>query len=85
MIAVWYRLYVTLHVTKADVRLSITNVYINLPHQGQLIKGTVHLHLVPRSRMSGAILPFPQYAFMAWCSVKAQEKLYRLRELNYMF
>jgi hypothetical protein len=22
--------------------------------------------------MSGAILPLPQYAFMAWCSVKAQ-------------
>jgi hypothetical protein len=22
--------------------------------------------------MSGAILPVPQYAFMAWCSVKAQ-------------
>jgi hypothetical protein len=27
--------------------------------------------------MSGAIPPFPQYAFMAWCSVKkAQGKLY---------
>jgi hypothetical protein len=26
--------------------------------------------------MSGAILPFPQYAFMAWCSVKAQGQLY---------
>jgi len=33
---------------------------------------------VLRSRMRGAIspLPFPQYAFMAWCSVKAQGKLY---------
>jgi hypothetical protein len=26
--------------------------------------------------MSGAILPIPQYAFMAWCSVKAQGQLY---------
>jgi len=31
---------------------------------------------VPRSRMSGAILLLPQYAFMAWCSVKAQGQLY---------
>jgi hypothetical protein len=27
-------------------------------------------------RMSGAIPPLPQYAFMAWCSVKAQEQFY---------
>jgi hypothetical protein len=27
-------------------------------------------------RMSGAILPLPQYSFMAWCSVKAQGQLY---------
>jgi hypothetical protein len=26
--------------------------------------------------MSGAIPPLPQYAFMAWCSVKAQVQLY---------
>jgi hypothetical protein len=26
--------------------------------------------------MSGGIPPFPQYALMAWCSVKAQEQLY---------
>jgi hypothetical protein len=26
--------------------------------------------------MSGAISPLPQYAFMAWCSVKAQRQLY---------
>jgi hypothetical protein len=35
-----------------------------------------HLHLVPRSRMRGAILPLPQYAFMAWCWLKAQGQLY---------
>jgi hypothetical protein len=34
------------------------------------VKLTTHLHLVPRSRMSGAIPPFPQYASMTWCSVK---------------
>jgi hypothetical protein len=26
--------------------------------------------------MSGAIPPLPQYAFMAWCSVKIQGQLY---------
>jgi len=26
--------------------------------------------------MSGAVPPLPQYAFMAWCSVKAQGQLY---------
>jgi len=26
--------------------------------------------------MSGAILSLPQYAFMAWCLVKAQGQLY---------
>jgi hypothetical protein len=26
--------------------------------------------------MSGAIPPFPQYAYIAWCSVKAQGQLY---------
>jgi hypothetical protein len=35
------------------------------------VKLTTHLHLVPRSRMCGAIPPLPQYAFMAWCSVKS--------------
>jgi hypothetical protein len=25
--------------------------------------------------MRGAILPLPQYAFMAWCSVKAQRQI----------
>jgi len=33
------------------------------------VKLTTHLHLVPRSRMCGAIPSLPQYAFMAWCSV----------------
>jgi hypothetical protein len=32
--------------------------------------------------MSGAILPLPQYAFMAWCLFKAQGQLY-LYLLNY--
>jgi len=35
---------------------------------------TTHLHLVPRSRMRGTILPLPQYAFMAWCSVKKKHR-----------
>jgi hypothetical protein len=41
------------------------------------VKLTTHLHLVPRSRMSGVIPPLPQYASMVWCSVKkAQGQLY---------
>jgi hypothetical protein len=28
--------------------------------------------------MNGAIPPLPQFAFMAWCSVKAQRKIYLL-------
>jgi hypothetical protein len=40
------------------------------------VKLTTHLHLVLRSRMRGAIPPLPQYAFMEWCSVKAQGQLY---------
>jgi hypothetical protein len=34
------------------------------------VKLTTHLHLVPRSRVGGAIPPLPQYIFMAWCLVK---------------
>jgi hypothetical protein len=36
------------------------------------VKLTTRLHLVPRSRMHGAILPLLLYAFMVWCPVKAQ-------------
>jgi hypothetical protein len=34
------------------------------------VKLTIHLHLVPRSRMRGAITPLPQYVLIAWCLVK---------------
>jgi hypothetical protein len=40
---------------------------------------TTHLHLGPMSRMPGAISPLPHYAFMVWCSVKAQGQLYDIR------
>jgi hypothetical protein len=43
---------------------------------GKGVKLPTHLHLVPRSRVRGDIPPFPQYAFMAWCSVKAQGHFY---------
>jgi hypothetical protein len=39
---------------------------------------TAHLHLVPRSRMLGAIPPLLQYAFMAWSLVEAQGRPYLL-------
>jgi hypothetical protein len=45
---------------------------------GRSVKLNTHL-LVPRSRMSGVISQLPQYAFMAWCSVKAQGQLTVLR------
>jgi hypothetical protein len=38
------------------------------------VKLTTHLHLVPRSRMRGAISPLPQYS-MTWYSVIAQGKI----------
>jgi hypothetical protein len=34
------------------------------------------LYLMPRSRISRAIPPLPQYVFTAWCSLKAHEQLY---------
>jgi hypothetical protein len=40
------------------------------------VKLTTNFHLVPRSRMRGAIRPLPQYTFMTWFLVKAQERLY---------
>jgi hypothetical protein len=44
---------------------------------------TSYLHLVPRSRMRGAISPLPHDVFMAWCSIKAQgHALKALRTLN---
>jgi len=37
------------------------------------VKLTTHIHLVPLSRMRGAIHPLPQYAFMAWRLVKHRD------------
>jgi hypothetical protein len=39
-------------------------------------QGLLHFHLIQRSRMRGVIPPLPQYAFLAWCSVKVQGKIY---------
>jgi hypothetical protein len=49
---------------------------------GRVVKLTTHLHLVPRSRMLGALPPLPQYAFLAWCSVKPQGQLYLYRSMK---
>jgi hypothetical protein len=40
---------------------------------GRGVKLTTNLHLVPRSRMRGAIPPLPQYTFMAWCLIKRRD------------
>jgi len=37
------------------------------------VKLTTHPHLVPRSRMRGAMPPLTQYVFMAWCLVKHRD------------
>jgi hypothetical protein len=46
---------------------------------------TTHLHLVLRSRTRATIPPLPQYAFLAWCSVKVQEQVYILPYLYLHF
>jgi hypothetical protein len=44
------------------------------------------LPFVPRSRMRGTIPPLPQYAFLAWCSVKkAQGRLYHYYYYYYYY
>jgi hypothetical protein len=35
---------------------------------------TIHLHLVPKSRMRGAIPPLPLYVFMAWCFTSPRDQ-----------
>jgi hypothetical protein len=45
-----------------------------LEQSGRGVKLTTHLHLVARSIMRGAIPPLPQYAFMAWYSVKKKHR-----------
>jgi len=51
-------------------------ILVSNGYQGRGVKLTTHLHLVPRLRLCGATHSLPQYAFMAWCSVKAQGQLY---------
>jgi hypothetical protein len=46
------------------------------------VKLITHLHLVPRSRMRGAIPSLPQYVFMTWCSVK---KIQRRDKFTFTF
>jgi hypothetical protein len=43
---------------------------VSLGVSGRGVKLTTHLHLVPRSRMCGAIPPLPHYVCMAWRLVK---------------
>jgi hypothetical protein len=43
---------------------------------GRGVKLITELHLVPRSKNEWSYTSTPQYAFMAWFSVKAQGQLY---------
>jgi hypothetical protein len=55
----------------------ITTIYFCfLPGRG--VELTTHLHLVPRSKNEWCYTSTPQYALMAWCSVKAQGQLHVL-------
>jgi hypothetical protein len=38
------------------------------------MKLTIHLYLVMKSRRCGAVPPLPQYAFVAWCSLKRRHR-----------
>jgi hypothetical protein len=64
----------------------ISNGYQGLFPWGQSGRGvrlTTHLPIQCRGqRMSGTIPPLSQYAFMAWCSVKAQGHLYIYRTIS---
>jgi hypothetical protein len=51
-----------------------TTTYRTALGLGRGVKLTIHLLLVPRSRMRGAIPPLLQYVFMAWCLVKDRDK-----------
>jgi hypothetical protein len=44
--------------------------------RGRGVNLTIHLHLVPRLRMQGAISLFPQYVFMAWCLIKQEMRFH---------
>jgi hypothetical protein len=59
----------------------ISNGYQRLFPWGQNGRGvnlTTHLHLVLRSKNEWSCASTPQYAFMAWCSVKSQGQFYLL-------
>jgi hypothetical protein len=38
------------------------------------VKLITHLHLVPRSKNEWSYTSIPQYAFIAWCSVKKKHR-----------
>jgi hypothetical protein len=50
-----------------------------------VVKLTTHLHLVPMSRIHGAIPPLPQYDSVAWCSVKQKSTNYKAHEFSPSF
>jgi hypothetical protein len=50
--------------------------------KGWCVKLTTHLHQVPRLRIGGAILPFVQYVFMAWCFVKHRDNFLPLIHMH---
>jgi hypothetical protein len=62
-------------VVKRKIPRYITHTQNKLHFSNKYCTG-IHLHLMSRSRMRGATPPLPQYAFVAWCSVKAHGQLY---------
>jgi hypothetical protein len=49
---------------------------------GRGVKLTIHLHLVPRLWMSGAIRQHPQYVFMAWCVIRLRGNIGNIEALR---
>jgi len=45
-------------------------------HPASYPMGTTHLHLVPRSKNEWNYTSTPQYALMAWCSVRNHRQLH---------
>jgi hypothetical protein len=70
---VWLPINPSFHIWSGTNQWVPVDLYLGVNRPG---REAAHLHLVPRSRMSGAMPPLPQHAFMAWCSVKAQGQLY---------
>jgi hypothetical protein len=54
-----------------QLHISLVELFLGVKRPGR--EANHSPHLVPRSRMRGAIPPLPQFVFMAWCLVKHRD------------